>query len=739
MKRQQPESPRMARAIVCVDDDLTMLRSLREQLMRGLGDVCTIELASSGEEALQLLAELCAEGTHVPLLISDHIMPGMRGTELLARAHQAYPQMLTILLTGQADVDAVGHAVNRANLYRLLTKPWQEGDLILTVKEALRRVDQEQQLALRTATLAAVSDRLAQSLQFLQATMDATLDGLLMLGPNGEPVQFNRQLVELWCIPETLVLPQDGPALLEHLWAQVRDPAKLVLAPQGGPHAPSVLELIDGRAVDYVSRAHVMDGERIGTVYSFRDVTARERSAKLIRHQALHDTLSGLPNRLQFGEALDRAVEQARSVDGGLAVLFVDLDHFKRVNDTLGHDVGDKLLKNAAERLAGCLREGDLIARWGGDEFTVLVPQLRNGDEAVALANRILDALEVPFLLGGMPLQISASVGVARYPADGEDGQALLRRADIALYRAKEEGRNGFQCFRHSAFADAGADSGLALEADLRRAVERGELLLHYQPQIDTRTGMVTGVEALARWRHAERGWIGPDIFIPLAEQTGIIVALGEWVLHTACRQAADWRAQGLGDIRVSVNLSAVQFDRCNMEAVVMRALSSSGLAPQALEIEVTEAVALRHLDSTASTLAALQRSGIRIALDDFGTGYASLTYLKQLPCDTLKIDRSFIDGLKVGSKDAAIIAALVTLAKGLDLRVVAEGVETKQVADVLQQLGCWTMQGYLHCRPAAAHEVATLLRRQSQRRMLARQLARGGSRLQVGLAGVES
>ena len=499
MNRPLAELPGPARALVCVDDDLRMLQSLREQLVRGLGDGCTIELASSGEEALQLLADLAAEGIEVPLLISDHIMPGMRGTELLTRAHRIYPQMLTILLTGQADVDAVAQAVNRANLYRLLTKPWQEVDLILTVKEALRRVDQEQQLALRTAALAAASDRLEQSLQLLQATMEATLDGLLVLGPKGEPVQLNRQLVELWNISETLALPQAGPALLEHLRAQVRDPASLQLELHGGPDTPSVLELIDGRAVDYVSRAHVLNGERIGTVYSFRDVTARETSARFIRHQALHDTLSGLPNRLQFGVALDRAVDEARSANGGLAVLFVDLDHFKRVNDTLGHDIGDKLLKAAADRLTGCLREGDLIARWGGDEFTMLVPKLRKGDETATLARRILKAFEMPFPLDSMSLQISASVGVASYPADGEDGQALLRRADMALYRAKEEGRNGFQCFRHSAFADLGADIAPALETDLRRAIERSEWLSHHQPQVDTRTGSVTGVEALAR------------------------------------------------------------------------------------------------------------------------------------------------------------------------------------------------------------------------------------------------
>jgi diguanylate cyclase (GGDEF)-like protein len=700
--------------IVCVDDDPPMLRSLREQLLRGLGESCEIELASHGDEALQLLADLAGEGIWVPLLISDHIMPGMRGTELLMRAHQCYPQMLTILLTGQADVDAVSHAVNQADLYRLITKPWHEGDLIRTVKEALRRVAQDQQLAKQALALTASSHRLEHSLQLLQATMDATLDGLLVLGDHGLPVQINRQLIELWNLPPALAHVKAGPHLLEHLRAQVTDAAAMSLDPSHGPSTPTVLELRDGRAFEYLCRAHLMHGQRVGTVYSFRDVTDRERSSEAIRHQALHDSLSGLPNRLQFGQALDRAVATARLTGDGLAVLFVDLDHFKRVNDTLGHDCGDKLLKGAADRLSTCLRDGDLIARWGGDEFTVLAPKIRSADEAMALARRILDALEQPFLLDGMTLQISASVGLASYPIDGEDGQALLRRADMALYRAKQEGRNGYKCFRHSEFADIGTNAGLSLETDLRRAIEGGELLLHYQPQIDTRTGLVTGTEALARWNHPDHGWIGPDVFIPIAERTGMIVALGEWVLRTACHQAVAWRTQGLGDICVAVNLSAIQFDRSNLEAVVLRELQRSGLAPGLLELEVTESVALRQLATTAATLAALRHAGVRIALDDFGTGFASMTYLKQLPCDKLKIDRSFIDGLEAGSKDAAIIRALVALADGLGLSIVAEGVETRRVAQALQNLDCWTMQGYLFSRPVAALELTALLQRPS-------------------------
>jgi diguanylate cyclase (GGDEF)-like protein len=340
-------------------------------------------------------------------------------------------------------VDAVGHAVNRASLYRLLTKPWQEGDLVLTVKEALRRLDQDRQIARHAA--------------LLQATMDATPDGLLVLDLDGQVQQLNRPFAVLWHQPEPL--PRDGAALLPRLRAHLLTPEVLELdAACPLPHT-TLLELRDGRCIEYVGRPYQLDGRHAGAVYHFRDVTDRERSTRLIRHQALHDSLSGLPNRLQFSQALAQAVDQARAAQTHLAVLFVDLDHFKRVNDVLGHDCGDELLRQAARRLAHCLRQGDLIARWGGDEFTVLAPQVASPDEASALAGRIVQSLEQPFRVGEQVLRISASVGLARYPADGDDGQTLLRRADVALYRAKDGGRNGFACFRSGDDALAGAST----------------------------------------------------------------------------------------------------------------------------------------------------------------------------------------------------------------------------------------------------------------------------------------
>jgi diguanylate cyclase (GGDEF)-like protein len=600
-------------------------------------------------------------------------------------------------------VEAVAQAVNRAGLYRLLTKPWLESDLTLTVKEALRRVQQERQIAQHAQAL-------EQSLQLLHATMDATLDGLLALDGDGTPVHMNAQLVDLWRVPQQLAHVRAGGALLDALRRQVLPPCTLELDAGRGPAVPTVVELTDGRLVEYLSRAYVLQGRRGGTVFSFRDVTVRERSAQRLRHQALHDSLSGLPNRLQFNEALDRAVRASRATGSGLAVMFIDLDDFKRINDSLGHDFGDQLLKRVADRLSGCMRHGDLIARWGGDEFTVLATNLRDAQESAVLASRIVEVLEQPFLVGEETVQVSGSVGVASYPNDGEDGAALLQRADMALYRAKEEGRNGFQFFRHSEFAELGGSGGMALETELRAAIRHGELQLHYQMQFDAASGRVTGVEALARWPHSRHGWIAPGVFIPMAERTGAIVALGEWALETACRQAASWRALGLDFGRIGVNLSALQFTRGDLPGTVRRVLADSGLDPAMLELEVTEAVALRHVGAAAETLRTLRQMGVQVALDDFGTGFASLTYLRQLPCDTLKIDRSFTSELEHGGKDAEIVRALTQLADGLHLRIVAEGVETRHVADLLQGLGCRVMQGYLFARPLPAADATALL-----------------------------
>lgn len=693
--------------IVCVDDDRLVLRSLREQLQRGVGAICDIELAESAEEALQLLQELVGEGTDVPLLVSDQILPGMHGSQFLAHAHKAYPDMLKILLSGQIDAAAVSMAVNEAGLYRVLGKPWREDELVFTVREALRQKEQDRALQAHTTQLQASHRELEQSIQLLHATMDATLDGLLVINRQGDVTQVNRQFLELWAVPDGV--PVFGPAagLIEHMRRQLVEPGALALA---GDHGDGVagLELVNGKAFEYLCRPHAIDGLRVGTVCSFRDISERQRSLKLIRHQAFHDPLTGLANRNRFDAALAAAIGDAKSTGRRLAVLFLDLDRFKRINDTLGHVAGDELLCTVARRLCRRVREGDLVSRWGGDEFVILLPDIEAGDDGTGPAARILEALAPPLQLSDTAIHVSASVGCAVFPDDGEDALTLMKHADLALYKVKEDGRNGVKNFRHVGTAEALPP--LSLEIDLHRAFERGELEIQYQPQIDTRCGKVTHVEALARWQHPALGWVSPERFIPLIEEMGLIVPFGEWVLNTACKQAAAWHAAGHADVSVSVNVSALQIERSDLFGTVRSALAKSGMAASRLELEITEATALRNPERTAEILCRIRNDGVEIAVDDFGTGYASLSYLKQLPCQTLKIDRSFIIGLDRDPTDAAIIGAVVHLAEQMGLRLVAEGVETEQIKARLQHMRCWSMQGHLFSAALTAQAMAERL-----------------------------
>jgi diguanylate cyclase (GGDEF)-like protein len=382
-------------------------------------------------------------------------------------------------------------------------------------------------------------------------------------------------------------------------------------------------------------------------------------------------------------------------------VLFLDLDRFKIINDTLGHDTGDAMLRQLSERLLHRLRPNDSIARFGGDEFVLLINDIKSMDELAALAERMLIALLPPFDIQATALHVTASVGISVYPDDGEDSGTLLKHADAAMYRAKEMGGNTFQFY--SAELGTHAMKRLTLENDLRMALDRGEFVLHYQPQIDIESGRTVGVEALLRWNHAERGLIGPIDFIPLLEETGLIVPVGRWVLEAALTQLAEWHRAGWQSLAVAVNLSSRQFHEPELAERLAECLQVHALPARCVELEITESTLLQHIPATTATLERLSELGFGIALDDFGTGYSSLSYLRRFPIDTLKIDRSFVRDIPDDSNDAAITRAIVVMAQSLQLRLVAEGVELEQQRDFLSSLGCRTMQGYLFSRPLDA------------------------------------
>jgi diguanylate cyclase (GGDEF)-like protein len=429
----------------------------------------------------------------------------------------------------------------------------------------------------------------------------------------------------------------------------------------------------------------------------------QRRVEDLFRHQASHDPLTGLPNRILFEDRLSLFLAQAYRHGEMLAVAFLDLDRFKTINDTLGHAVGDELLQSVAQRLLGCLREGDTIARWGGDEFTLLLPQISCPEEVAKIAQRILSSFKTPFRIGDRELHITTSIGIALAPYDGEDTETLLKNADATMYRAKQQGKDNFQLYAPE--MNKKALEQLVLANHLYKALNRNEFLLHYQPQLDLKTGEIVALEALIRWQHPELGLVSPSQFIPLAEETGLIGAIGEWVLQAACTQNRAWQLAGLPPMRIAVNLSARQFQQ-KISKTIARVLTETGLDPSYLEVEITESIAMHDVNCTISVLQELQDMGVSIAMDDFGTGYSSLATLRRFPLHTLKVAREFVNDITTDQKDAAIIKSIVALGHGLELNVIAEGVETLEQLKFLHAVKCDGMQGYLFSKPLAADAI---------------------------------
>jgi predicted signal transduction protein with EAL and GGDEF domain/DNA-binding response OmpR family regulator len=444
-----------------------------------------------------------------------------------------------------------------------------------------------------------------------------------------------------------------------------------------------------------------------------QDITERCAAESQIRHLANYDSLTGLPNQRLFREQLSAAVDRAKQTEQSVAVLFLDLDNFKRINDTLGHHIGDALLRECAARLTSCLRLSDAVsreampsytdetpdsvARLGGDEFTILLTNLDHAPHADMIANRILEALKKPFMLSGEEYYVSCSIGISVYPRDGDDVDAILRAADVAMYAVKDSGRNGSKLYTPT--LDSSAHRRLEVSNALHRAIERDELRLHYQPQIDTMSGRVIAAEGLMRWQRGDR-LVPPDEFIPIACETGMILALGDWAIREACRQIAEWREQGRPVFPIAVNISANAFQTPKFVQKVEDFARSFGVEPELLELEITETLLMQDLKEALPALEMLSDLGVRLSVDDFGTGYSSLSYLRKLPIDTLKIDRSFVRELAEGSDDEAIVSAIAALARALNLRVIAEGVETAAQANLLKVHGCFLMQGYWFSKP---------------------------------------
>ncbi|MEK9133499.1 MAG: EAL domain-containing protein, partial [Pseudomonadota bacterium] len=440
-----------------------------------------------------------------------------------------------------------------------------------------------------------------------------------------------------------------------------------------------------------------------------RDITERKHSERRLKQLAHFDSLTDLPNRVQFIERLEQTMADADRTERLVGVVFLDLDRFKYINDSLGHGKGDMLLREVAIRLNGAIRRGDTVARLSGDEFALVLADMGHVDDAVRVVQKILDVFQQPFLVAGHELFVTASMGITLYPFDDRGAQDLLRNADVAMYRAKESGKNNYQFY--VAEMTAKATERLSLETDLRSALDRGELSLHYQPIAEGKSGRIVGMEALLRWKHPVRGMISPAQFIPLAEETGFIIPIGEWVLRTACLQCRAWQKLGFPSLYVAVNLSSRQFHQKDLPASIYNILQETGLKPAFLGLELTEGLVMQQAEASVNTLRELKAMDMRISIDDFGTGYSSLSYLKRFPIDVLKIDQSFVRDIPGDADDAAIASTIITMAHSLGLKVVAEGVETKEQLNFMREHGCDAMQGYFLSKPLPADQFESFLK----------------------------
>jgi diguanylate cyclase (GGDEF)-like protein/PAS domain S-box-containing protein len=459
---------------------------------------------------------------------------------------------------------------------------------------------------------------------------------------------------------------------------------------------------------DSAAPIHDRDGQVAGAVIVFHDVSMARAMVLEMSHLAQHDVLTDLPNRLLLNDRLTQAISLARRNQHQLAVLFLDLDGFKHINDSLGHAIGDKLLQSVAERLSACVRKSDTVSRQGGDEFVILLPEVTHAADAAISAGKILTELKKVHSIGEHRLRVTLSIGVSTYPDNGEDAGTLIKNADTAMYCAKQSGRDNCQFFR----PDMGfnAVERQSLEGQLRYALERQELLLHYQPKVNLKTGAMTGVEALVRWRHPERGLLLPGQFMTIAEDTGMIVEVGQWVLSEACRQTREWLDAGVPAVPVAVNISSLEFRSEHFLEGVQAALKNTCLDPRYLELELTETVLMRHADSATFALGRLKAIGVRLAVDDFGAGFSSLSYLTRFPIDALKLDKSFVRDIIAKSEDAIVVSAVINMAKSLKHRFIAEGVETREQLAFLQAHGCDEGQGYYFCRPMDAKQFVNVL-----------------------------
>ena len=697
--------------ILIVDDDPVVLKSLKDLLaIRGLD----ADTAIGGREAI-----VCLDQKDYDLVLLDLQMPYVNGHDVMTHIRQQNMDLSVIIVSGETSFDAARDACSQG-AYDFLRKPYATDELIITINNALK----EKQLAKKNQLM---QDQLRESERLHRYLVNTSPDIIYILDPEGNFTFINERIESLLGYDASELIGKHYTILVHNDDAEV---ARYVFNERRvGDRASRNVELrlkckddntarfFETRALPielssmgmYKNEENPKKRTYLGTYGVARDITERKLAEETINFQAYHDLLTNLPNRALLRDRLSLAITQAKREEEMLAVMFLDLDRFKNINDSLGHVIGDELLQQVSTRLKSCVREGDTLARFGGDEFTLLLPKITKGQEDIRkIAEKINDVLRDPFTIDDNELYVSASIGISIYPRDGTNMDNLIKHADIAMYHVKDKGKNGYQFYSDDMTTPY--FQNLSLETGIHKALDNDEFHLMYQPQINIKSGEIVGVEALVRWEHPEHGPITPAEFIPFAEETGMIVDIGHWVLRNACAELKRWRDAGLPEIRMSINMSARQLAEKDIVKRISNMLKDYGIPGHCIELEITENTIMSEMDSVIHKLKELSRKGVNIAIDDFGTGYSSLSYLHKLPIQTLKIDRAFIKELNMNNSGNSIINTIVAMAKGLDLNVIAEGVETQQQLDYLHEIDCHEAQGFLFGKPLPADVISQLL-----------------------------
>lgn len=646
-------------------DCATDLASALERLPGDRHDVVLLDVSRLDRDGLDALAQLRAQAAHVPIIV----------------------------LTDRDD-EAVAVEAVRVGAEDCLVKGQIDSNLLVR--------------AIRYAIARKRADEALEGAKgYAENLINSSLDMIISVDTDRKIVEFNRAAEQVFGYSKREVLGES----IDLLYADPSEGRKLHKNSVGGGFTGEVRNKKKNGEIftSYVSATVMHDtaGRPVGVMGISRDITERKRAEEIILHQAYHDALTNLGNRRLFMDRLTQALPRVTWHNRHVAVLFLDLDHFKSINDALGHSVGDRLLQAVGDRLTGCVRQGDTVARLGGDEFAIVLADVARASDVQKVAQKVIDAFSQPYLLEGREFFTTTSIGISIYPNDAQDPESLVKNADVAMYRAKRHGRNNYQ--HYSPDMNAQALERLAIETSLRHALEREELFLEYQPQVDLGTERIIGFEVLLRWLHPDLGRMPPGAFIPLAEESGLIVPIGEWVLRTACAQCKGWQAAGLPPIQVAVNVSPRQLRHHNLLRVVDRTLKETGLDPHFLELELTESF-MQDAEEAIYLLSELQSLGVRISIDDFGTGYSSLNHLKRYPIHKLKVDQSFVRDIDHDPHDRAIVKAIIALAHSMNLKAVAEGVETEEQLAYLHSLQCDEAQGYFLGRPMPAADASRLL-----------------------------